>query len=182
VRARIKRHAFIGITAASARGQSAGKSGLKLKHLLPSCISPSTAQQPSSPAAPRHPKPPGGPHLVQQPSGSGASLTTGSFPNSTTNADGMTGAWIAASAAADIQPETSSSSLNWQQQLHFQVDVSAAAASPAAVAASPRRVPRASAGAVGSPASPQPAAVLGTTPETPGGWASPHSLRHCPTW
>lgn len=190
VRARIKRHAFIGISAASKREQAAGKQGLKLKSFLPSCISPRQGLQPPSPAAPCYPKPPGGPHLVTPPDasvggGSGTPVTT-----SVTNAGTNTGAWMAAAAAADIQPEASGSSgLSWQQQLHFQDLPPPPAAAGAAAVGSPQRARRSSAGNavssplnIKSPRSPTPEAVLSTTPETPSGWASPHSLRHCPTW
>lgn len=203
VRARIKRHAFIGITAAAApgreRGHSSGKQGAlkSLKHLLPSCMSPGQ-QQPPSPTAThqRYPaKHPGGPHLVSpSPEPSAASSTS------------TGGAWMAgaAAAAADLQPEAaaavSSSSMSWQQ-LHYQ-DLSPPSPATAAIggvgnpqSGSAAAGRRASSGAAG-PASPLPVrsprqsshtpppeAVLSSTPETPSGWASgSHSLRHWPTW
>jgi hypothetical protein len=201
VRARIKRHAFIGITAAAApgreRGHSSGKQGAlkSLKHLLPSCMSPGQQQQPSPTGPhPRYPaKHPGGPHLVSPtPEPSAASSTS------------TGGAWMAGTAAADLQPEAaaavSSSSMSWQQQLHYQ-DLSPPSPATAAVGGlgSPQSASaagrRASSGAAG-PASPLPVrsprksshtpppeAVLSSTPETPSGWASgSHSLRHWPTW
>lgn len=206
VRARIKRHAFIGVTAAAPgreRGHSSGKQGglRSLKHLLPSCISP--GQQPPSPTAshPRYPaKPPGGPHVVLAPSPeppSASGTSTG-------------GAWMAgsAAAAADLQPEAaaaSSSSMSWQQQLHYQdlspPPLAAAAAavggvgSPQSGFAAAAAARRASSGAAGAASplpvrsprksshTPPPEAVLSSTPETPSGWASgSHSLRHWPTW
>jgi hypothetical protein len=76
--------------------------------------------------------------------------------------------------------------MSWQQQLHYQ-DLSAAAG-PGMVT-SPQRARRTSAGSsvsqlnIKSPKSPPPAeAVLGSTPDTPSGWAASHSLRHCTTW
>jgi len=179
VRARIKRHAFIGITSSSVRGHSAGKqgsTGLKLKNLLPSCMSPS--QMPTGSPPPRYSKTPGGATLVQP------ADVTNSVSNTAANSTAP-GAWIAAAAASDIQPEASSYS--WQQQLHYQ-DVPAAAA---AAVSSPNRIRRSSAGAaaaassprnIPSPRSPTAEAVLSPTPETPSGWAASHSLRHCPTW
>jgi hypothetical protein len=180
VRARIKRHSFIGVTAASVRPHSAGKQGLKLKNLLPSCISPNQ-MQPASPTAPRHQTPSGGFHTLQhQQQQVGGAAGAGSSSNTA-------GAWIATSAAADIQPEASTSSMSWQQQLHFQ-DLSAPIAAGPGTVTSPQRARRTSAGTsvsqlnMKSPKSPSAEAVLGSTPDTPSGWAASHSLRHCTTW
>jgi hypothetical protein len=181
VRARIKRHSFIGVTAASVRPHSAGKQGLKLKNLLPSCVSPNQ-MQPASPTAPRHQTPSGGFHTLQHQQQQQVGDAAGAGSSSNT-----AGAWIATSAAADIQPEASTSTMSWQQQLHFQ-DLSAPPAAGLGTVTSPQRARRTSAGTsvsqlnIKSPKSPSAEAVLGSTPDTPSGWAASHSLRHCTTW